>query len=535
MYTRELRFNNNNSSLPKNKPFTELHKYNDTIQVSFKNLYTTFLSQEDFLNGPFIINKPGVYKLREDIIFHPNIENNGKPTNEQLKTLPIEFNLGFFAAIIINSDDVLLDLNKFSVKQSPLFNIQQTFYANVQIGGTPFIKKQGPGRFPDSFKTPNNVKIQNGTLGLSSHHGIHCATGVNKCIITDLLIENFGVAGIAINGGNSLLLSKIKVDNKNVNIMFNSNLSFAIFMIPHFKTLLDKDKNLKCIIQNKERSVESIYNSLEKEIDKAFLAVKKNMPYDGPFKNVDAPCYDANIYGIVLNSKGVLVNDFKKLNLDQKENNSDIVLDNVEILNCKSAGTEIIAVTNDIIKKEKSKYGSGVIKGVQGDIFDLEKSTNKDGTFALNFISECQICLAKHKELLNHNTSNIPDIIVKWAENPRINIFDYINKKQLYVIRGRDSMAHIMKGNVGLFISQGNNIVINKVKIDNIKNHARKSKMFGYDEAFKKLASCYGALISGSIDIHFKNTEIGLIESFEGDTENICFKEDCLNFDITKN
>ena len=520
--------------------FTDLFKKNKSINLFINKLFlfnnkVTEIRQDDFKNGPLIIKEPGHYKLMENIIFEPNKDNMGKPTKEQLKKLPIEFNLGFFAGIIIACDNVFLNLNNFTFKQSLLFSVQQTFYANIQIGSSPFIKKQGPGKFPDIVKTPNNVVIMNGKLGLSSHHGIHCATGVNKCIITDLEIKEFGVAGIHINGGNSLYINNIHIDNKKSNIIFNSNLSFAIFMLPHFENLLNKKKDCSITIRNEKIMVSELYNKLRNEIDKAFLSIKNNTSYSGPFKNKDAPLYDANLYGLVLNSKGILINDFKKLDLSKINDNHDIILNNIKILNCISAGTEIIVMTNKIVEKENLSYGSGIIRGVHGDVINFESMINKDRSYKSTLIIDCQICLAQYKDLLNHNSINVPSSIIKFSQQKFGDIDKLIKNQDIYIVRGRDSMAHVMKGNIGLFISQGKNIVVTDVYIDNIKNTSKPSLEFGKCTEFIKLASSYGALISGSSDITFNNPNINNIISDNGLTETIAFKNNCCNFKIINN
>ena len=512
-----------NNKVPINVLTNKILPFNNTVIE---------ISQKDFMNGSYIISKPGTYKLIENISFQPNPDNDGKPTELQLKTLPLAFNLGFFAAIVINCDNVILDLNKFTLSQSLIHSVQQTFYANIQIGGSPFIKKQGPSKFPDFVKAPSNLLIKNGKLGLSSHHGIHCATGVNKCIISDLKIQEVGVAGIHINGGNSLYLNKIEIDNKKSNILFDSTLSFAIFMIPHFKHLTKNNPDLIMTVQKKDIKVIDLYNSLTKEVDKAFSSIRNNIKYAGIFKNKDAPLYDANIYGLVLNSKGILINDFKKMENSKINDNYDIVLNKVKVKNCVSAGTEIIVISNKVVEKEAISYGSGVIKGVHGDVIDIEKVLNKNGTYKSNLVVNCQICLAKYKSLLNFNTANVPSEIIDWVANPNITFNSLIKEKKIYILRGRDSMAHIMKGNIGLFISQGDTIIVNNLEIGNIDNKAKVSTNFGMVDEFLKLSSSYGILISGSKNLIFENIKVNEIKSDYGNAETISFKNNCCNFKI---
>ena len=164
-------------------------------------------------------------------------------------------------------------------------------------------------------------------------------------------------------------------------------------------------------------------------------------------------------------------------------------------------------MTNKIVEKEKLSYGSGIIRGVHGDVVNFESMINKDRSYKSTLIIDCQICLAQYKDLLNHNSINIPPCIIKFSQDKFGNIDKLIQNKDIYIVRGRDSMAHVMKGNIGLFISQGKNIVVSDVYIDNIKNTATPSLEFGKCTEFIKLASSYGALISGSSDITFNNTK----------------------------
>ena len=117
------------------------------------------LSQEDFDKGPVIIREPGVYRLKSDIIFSPFQENNGKPTEEWLNTLPEDerkaYVLGAFAAIVIRADNVCLDLNGKTFKQSEIHFFQQTFYSHVEMASSPFILGQGPADFGKNVDEAN--------------------------------------------------------------------------------------------------------------------------------------------------------------------------------------------------------------------------------------------------------------------------------------------------------------------------------------------------------------------------------------------
>ena len=96
------------------------------------------------------------------------------------------YHLGFFAAITIEADNILLDLNNKTLRQSKLHNVQQRFYANIELASSPFIPNQGPGNFGSTISIPKNIMIKNGCLGLSSHHGIH-GNKMEKVILQNLV------------------------------------------------------------------------------------------------------------------------------------------------------------------------------------------------------------------------------------------------------------------------------------------------------------------------------------------------------------
>merc|ERR1712232_1506642 len=95
------------------------------------------------------------------------VKNNIYPT----KNGP--YILGFFAAITIESDDVIIDLNGKKISQSRLFYLKQRFFNTIELGSSPFIPRQRPGNFGNMIKMPERVTIHNGYLGLTSHNAIH--------------------------------------------------------------------------------------------------------------------------------------------------------------------------------------------------------------------------------------------------------------------------------------------------------------------------------------------------------------------------
>ena len=90
------------------------HKNKLTVKYLDEIKGIIYIHQKYFNNGTYRITKSGYYKLFEDIIFHPNPENEYKPKSIQNELYPNmgAYILGFFAVITIEASNVTLDLNE---------------------------------------------------------------------------------------------------------------------------------------------------------------------------------------------------------------------------------------------------------------------------------------------------------------------------------------------------------------------------------------------------------------------------------------
>ena len=172
------------------------------------NIYE--LANIDFRSGTYRISNPGIYILKEDIIFDPNSDNDGKPWDWDLTYKTKAYTFGFFAAITIETNNVEIDLNNHSIKQSTRHSYFQRFFSIIELASTPFLPKQGPANFGNEIISANNITIKNGSFLLSAHHGIHGNDNSN-ITIQNIDFFNMEVAAIHINNPKN-----IKVKNCNI-------------------------------------------------------------------------------------------------------------------------------------------------------------------------------------------------------------------------------------------------------------------------------------------------------------------------------
>ena len=493
------------------------------LNCSLPNVFC--LNQSDFDKGPVIIRESGVYRLESDIVFSPFQENNGKPTEEWLNSLPEDerkaYVLGAFAAIVIKADNVCLDLNGKTFKQSELHFFQQTFYSHVEMASSPFILGQGPADFGKEVDEANQVFITNGTFGLSSHHGIH-GNLCKNCIFSNLKFEEFAVAAIHLNGSHNVVVDNVIADNKNINIKINSLFSQAQFILELLESSTTVPDNASITIKGKVKSLVDIKNSLKKDTEEVIECIKNNQPYpeNKIFFN-EGGKLDANLYGMVFNTKGIAIKGFKDMRENNKCGNSNIILRNVTINNIESKGTEI-KVLSDQTTSDTGAYGSGGFVGPAGDVFDYVKASDENGFYKSNCLSDAQLLAAKYS--LNKRV-NIPEPMREWAANGTTNIEDVIKENDYYVLCNRDSMNHVMKGNIGIFVQQAYRFVGDNIKIHNICNTSVSKN--------KDPASSYGILFSGSKDVLLKNYQITNIKAGEnGISQTIAYKNSNENITV---
>jgi len=310
-------------------------------------------------------------------------------------------------------------------------------------------------------------------------------------------------------------MNDIDIDNKNMEIKFNSLLSQAQFILPFLEKI---DSTERMFLGGKLKTVQDVTNALKDEIKLVYDSIKSKdiqYPNNGLFHNEGG--LDANMYGIVLNSKGIAVNGFKQLKEDYECGNNNIVLNDVSIKNIHSKSSEIKCLTSNKTLVTNN-YGGSAIVGPAGDVFDFTKVVDENGLYNGNLYSDAQLIVAKFLD----TRSNIPLELLEWATGlTQETLESVITKNKFYIIDGRDSMAHVMKGNIALFCSQVYRMIGNKISIQNIQNNSESTT--------KDVSACYGILFTGCKNIDIDNYSIYNVNSKKGLSADLMYKNDNIN------
>ena len=481
------------------------------------------LRNAHFANGTVRITKPGIYILQEDILFNPNEANDFFPTYPQIASgqYPMgtqgAYHLGFFAAITIEATGVILDLNSHTIKQSKLHNLQQRFYANIELASAPFIPAQGPATFSteSNYVAANCALIRNGILGVSSHHGIHGNAMIN-IVIDSVTIKEFEVAGIALNGTTTGVINNTTIKNASQTIPVLSTYSQSRFIRSFLSTLKANNPSASLTVGGSSKSIDTIIDDLNTALDTTKDQIMATGSTTNPFFQNTTQLYDGNLYGIVLNEKGVVVNGFIR-DRDDAVGNIGVHLQDITISNLVSQPVEIIGLSNPN-PPPSGAYGVTSQAGPIGDIFQIELLTDTTTKkYIPTVLSNAQLIIAKNN-VPKQGTTSITTETVNWVES-QSNLDTVMTDNDYYYVNGGDSMGHSMKGSLGLFISAGKDITGDTIHIDGVVTKGTDvgtSPLIPDVSQNPQGAVASGILFTGSETITLTNTHTQNITSDKG-------------------
>jgi hypothetical protein len=521
------------------KPFVSLETTMNNLE---KSLVVIELTQSNFVSGTYRIRKSGYYKLTENIVFNPNsskwdgvklIGDDWNPTSVQTTggasaQYPIApygpYHLGFFTAITIETNNVILDLNGFTLSQSIHHYLQQRFFSLIELSSSPFISGQGPTNFGSSVIYPRNVKVKNGLLGLTSHQAIH-GNGMKSIILEDLSIFNYEQAGIALNGGENIIIRNVCIGKNSHNVFTRATYSQARFVRSFVQQLIDIG-NPTIIIQGVVKTGTQILNELVVEMDQVYkdVVIDKVVPTSKLFNN-KSMVVDGSIYGIILNVLGAAVNGFIT-SLDGTSGNKNILLQNININNLISNNTEIVGLSTD----SESVYGLPSQKGPVGDVFRILEVSDTNGFYIPDVLSNAQCYISKYKKSIHAGTSSIDeDIYNSWVATPSTQL-----KGKKYFTCGGDAMAHVMKGNIGLFLSGVQELKMFNTVVENVYNYGElgEVELCQPNTPVYNGNRCRGVVMAASKNVFVNGLKIDTISSKTSDSIGVDFIGENSNIDI---
>lgn len=410
----------------------------------------TLLVQKDFDHGTYIIDKPGTYRLKENIEFNPHFYGDfleqGFPDFKEGVYDKDAYSLGFFAAIAIKCDGVTLDLDGHNIGQSEEHLRHQRFFAVIELADQPFPAKddgsgsKGPSNFGGKIEPATNVVIKNGTIGPSSHHGIH-GNNNDGVRLEKLHVHNFEVAGIHLNGAKRVYLTDLNVGPSLKRVPFKADFS---------------------AMQNLLRMSRPAYGATPAWIE-AYHYAKNTRDFDSPDGLPDG----SMVAGIVLRDEfdvGIITDSSNRCR------SRDIVIDGVvHVHDLDLSAREVTTVhTASGDPPGPAKDAGGAVLDVdhlQSPLAKLQCAIAKmKGAGGCPFAKKNSGCPVPAKEMLDR--FDIPDDYVDGVRPT--------NRARENVCK-HDIMHHGLKGTIGIelngvchFENKG------KIIIDNLENHTKR-------------------------------------------------------------
>lgn len=493
------------------------------------------LTNDDFRYGTYIIDEPGTYRLGEDISFNPNSPetlsdavddgtipaglaaalelaspvdayHSGFPLVTQYvaggvesftpggpldaRYDPAAYGIGFFAAIAITGDDVVLDLNGHTIEQSAEHALLQRFFSVIELSDQPFIPTQGPFDFGSDLDGAQRVTIKNGTIGRSSHHGVH-GNGNEDITIRNVDFVDYEVGAAALNGVNGLDVTNVTaVNRKDVPVLGAfSSAQFIKFYVEDLvrsgsQTTLTADGVVLDATDIKAGLVDAI-NNTHRDIIVNPNVVDGRAQIDSAAHPVEYGLFhnqfgvvDGNSYSFLVNQFGVAVDGFP-YSPDGVDSipAQNVRFTNVRVLDQVAAINEVPAVD---VGGAAAKDPIGAVFQTQNLNPDTDAPVTTDVTdgsarYTGNPVANAQAFVAKAQfngdfaaSHLDLSRQSISPTILSWVEaDPGSESLDDIGAT--YLCNG-DSMFHVDKGVIAFKMDAAQNVRLTNTSVSGLEN-----------------------------------------------------------------
>lgn len=459
----------------------------------------TLLKNSDFSQGTYRITEPGVYRLSEDISFNPHPVGSldhrgevldsykaGRPFRTQYgfgkkdKYDPKAYGIGFFAAIAVESDNVTIDLNGFRLEQSAEHALHQRFFAVIELANQPFIPNQGPSDFGSDFVAAKHVTVKNGTIGRSSHHGIH-GNGNIDVKVHNVEFRDFEVAALALNGVQKLRVRNCDAKNR-TDVPVVGAYSNARFIGLYLDWLVFRNSKTTLRVLGETLDVHEIRKDLRDSINAVYEDVIVQGGTIDPLQHPEAfalyhnehGVIDGNAYGFLVNPIGAAVLGFPhKVEAPAQ----DILFENVHVLEQRANVSEVIGLSN----------AGKVVTDPIGALFMVHNANPRthepltisafddpNARYIGNPLTNAQAVVAKAAKngefpaFLDVSRNSIGDKIIDWIEEEQP-LSAIASGPNDYYCNG-DTMFHVNKGVIGFKIDGAKWVTLRNVSVNNLEN-----------------------------------------------------------------
>lgn len=405
------------------------------------------LFAKDFRKGPVLIRKPGRYVLQEDVTFRPNAKADLYPTSKQRAAYQ-PFVLGFFAAIIVLSDDVEIDLNGKLLEQSREHALQQRFYAHICLGPAPFVPGTGEANFirhRDYFAV-KRATVHSGRLGRSSHHGI-LSNDTDRVTLHHLTITDFEIAAIALNGGQHHSITHCELGPSSRDVPVHATYSAGRFIRQFVRAIAARDPKATFGANGgPPLNGATLLKRLEARLDAVFHEVlRTGTTSDAVFGNKDR-LNEGTQYGLVIHPRGPATGgiDVGRPTIQRVD------IDHVNVRGLLTMAKPILglSVPAHVQAQAVPKAPHAAQVDAAGAQIYIDAISDAQGRYLPNPLADAQLFVAKHAAATpaERGRSTIALPTIEWAEGKRASPL----AETVRYLGGGDFMFHVLKPAYGM-------------------------------------------------------------------------------------
>lgn len=414
------------------------------------------LAQADFAKGTLRLRTSGLFVLTESVDFEPNAANDHRPNRQtQPEYSGMAFVLDFFAALTVEADSIVIDLNGHRLQQSAVHAVQQRFYANIELASQPFLSHQGPASFGAAPVFANGLVVENGVLGRSSHHGLH-GNGGQRVLLQDLEIVEYEVAAIHLNGFKDTLIRRVHARGQRTDVPVLGTYSNGRFILPFVERVLAAP----AVSGAKKTALTTYRDALV-----ALMAhVKQDVLASGQINQQAHPAAhalfsnptgltDGNSYSLVIHPNGVAVNAF--WSADPPASGSEGATERLLVRDSTFEETrahivEVVALVSD---------QNATVRGPAGDVVRLIDNVNAvsvindpTGAYVANALADVQLALidasldvadAMQRKMLFGTTNGDANVVAWWKGTRTAK--QLVEDNGFKYWRNGDTMFHVNK------------------------------------------------------------------------------------------
>merc|ERR550525_1167333 len=349
----------------------------------------------------------------------------------------------------------------------------------------------------------NNVVIKDGTLGLSSHHGIH--GHYNKDVtISNVHIKDFETHGVQMSYFNNLKITDVEIGPSSTTAYLKGEYAYARWTIQALERIRDdgdkyKEDEFPILFDGRDTALEldDIIDTLREQMDMAFKYVMNVETYDDSdeqwiaakelFINEDGIPYGAVMYGLFLNLWFANVFTIHP----SVKHSHDAVIENVRIHGLHHKMMEYVRMDKPQVSLFRNQFNAPLDAArVLGDqLLDGQDLVWAEAHYVGSALTDAEIALSLATDDWGEQGLLVIDSDFSgWAKG-EFQWDDESAKDHPQLGCNNDRMAHVPKGVIGVRMDGVEGVSFNNLEISDLTEQSEMgSTVCGvyWDEMFQK-------------------------------------------------